>query len=55
MGFQESLKHSFYLHQLGHAHWTALHDDKFPAAKPGPDIEGWRNAGPIRPSRRDEP
>lgn len=55
MGFQESLKHSFYLHQLGHAHWTALHDDKFPAAKPGPDIEDWRNAGPIRPSRRDEP
>ncbi|MXP23499.1 enoyl-CoA hydratase [Gordonia sp. HNM0687] len=55
MGFSESLKHSFYLHQLGHAHWTALHDDKFPAAKPGPDIEDWRAAGPIRPSRRDEP
>ncbi len=55
MGFSESLKHSFYLHQLGHAHWTALHDDKFPAAKPGPDIEDWRAAGPIRPSRRGEP
>ncbi|GAB92259.1 enoyl-CoA hydratase [Gordonia rhizosphera] len=54
MGFQESLKHSFYLHQLGHAHWTAMHDDKFPAAKPGPDIEDWQTAGPIRPSRRDD-
>ncbi|WP_405136506.1 enoyl-CoA hydratase [Nocardia sp. NBC_01388] len=48
MGFQESLKHSFTLHQLGHAHWTALHDDKFPAAKPGPDITDWRAAGPLR-------
>ncbi|MBS9376380.1 enoyl-CoA hydratase [Rhodococcus sp. B50] len=48
MGFQESLKNSFALHQLGHAHWTALHDDKFPAAKPGPDIEDWRSAGPLR-------
>lgn len=48
MGFQESLKNSFALHQLGHAHWTALHDDKFPAAKPGPDIEDWRSAGSLR-------
>lgn len=45
MGFQDSLRQSFALHQLGHAHWTALHDDKFPAAKPGPDIEDWRTAG----------
>lgn len=48
MGFQESLRTSFALHQLGHAHWTALHDDKFPAAKPGPDIEDWRRADPLR-------
>ncbi|WP_458682534.1 enoyl-CoA hydratase [Prescottella equi] len=48
MGFQESLRLSFGLHQLGHAHWTALHDDKFPAAKPGPDIEDWKTAGPLR-------
>lgn len=48
MGLRESLNHSFALHQLGHAHWTALHDDKYPAAKPGPDIEDWRAAGPLR-------
>ncbi|MEU2004346.1 enoyl-CoA hydratase [Rhodococcus sp. NPDC019627] len=48
MGFQESLRHSFGLHQLGHAHWTALHEDKFPAAKPGPDIEDWKAAGPLQ-------
>lgn len=47
MGFEQSLRHSFGLHQLGHAHWTALHDDKFPAARPGPDIEDWRSAGPL--------
>ncbi|QIX53761.1 enoyl-CoA hydratase [Rhodococcus sp. DMU1] len=55
MGFQESLRHSFGLHQLGHAHWTALHDDKFPAGKPGPDIEDWKAAGPLRIANRQRP
>ncbi|MGW0043320.1 enoyl-CoA hydratase [Rhodococcus sp. NPDC003348] len=55
MGFQDSLRHSFGLHQLGHAHWTALHDDKFPAGKPGPDIEDWKAAGPLRIADRRLP
>lgn len=55
MGFQDSLRQSFALHQLGHAHWTALHDDKFPAAKPGPDIEDWRTAGPLHTRVRNTP
>jgi enoyl-CoA hydratase len=55
MGFSSSLKHSFTLHQLNHAHWSALYDDKFPAAKPGDDVEDWRGAGPPRPSRKDQP
>jgi enoyl-CoA hydratase len=55
MGFQESLRQSFALHQLGHAHWSALHDDKFPAAKPGPDIVDWRSAGPLRPHDKSTP
>lgn len=55
MGFQESLRHSFSLHQLGHAHWSALHDDKYPAAKPGPDIEDWRAAGPLRVHEKSRP
>lgn len=55
MGFQESLRHSFGLHQLGHAHWTALHEDKFPAAKPGPDIEDWRDAGPLHTTNPRRP
>ncbi|MFI7530289.1 enoyl-CoA hydratase [Nocardia salmonicida] len=55
MGFTNSLKHSFTLHQLNHAHWSALHDDKFPAGKPGTDVEDWRTAGKPRPSRKDQP
>lgn len=55
MGFSESLKHSFYLHQLGHAHWMAINDDKFPAGKPGPDITDWRTAGPASPARKNVP
>lgn len=45
MGFSNSLKHSFVLHQLNHAHWSVLNDDKFPAARPGADIDDWRNVG----------
>ncbi|WP_174183746.1 enoyl-CoA hydratase [Nocardia barduliensis] len=55
MGFSNSLRHGFTLHQLNHAHWSALHDDKFPAAKPGEDVEDWRTAGKPRPSRKDQP
>ena len=55
MGFTNSLRHSFALHQLNHAHWSALHDDKFPAGKPGEDVEDWRTAGKPRPSRKDQP
>lgn len=55
MGFSNSLKHSFALHQLNHAYWSALHDDKFPAAKPGDDIDDWRTAGQPRPAVRDQP
>ena len=55
MGFSNSLKHSFALHQLNHAHWSALNDDRYPAAKPGVDIDDWRTAGRPRPARKNEP
>jgi enoyl-CoA hydratase len=55
MGFSNSLKHSFALHQLNHAHWSALHDDKFPAGKPGVDVDDWRTAGRPQPARKDVP
>ncbi|WP_032368341.1 enoyl-CoA hydratase [Rhodococcoides fascians] len=45
MGFSSSLKHSFMLHQLNHAHWSANNDDKYPAARPGVDIDDWQTVG----------
>jgi enoyl-CoA hydratase len=54
MGFNEALRHTFHIHQLGHAHWSTLYDDKTPVGKP-PDVENWRTAGQPKPARRDVP
>jgi enoyl-CoA hydratase len=54
MGFTEALRHGFHIHQLGHAHWAARNDNKFPAGMP-PDVEDWRSAKPIQLARRDSP
>jgi enoyl-CoA hydratase len=55
MGFTNSLKYSFNAHQLNHAHWSAMYDDKYPAAKPGKDIDDWRTSGKPKPARVDQP
>lgn len=44
MGFTTALNASFSLHQLNHAHWAQLHDDRSPAAKPEDGIASWRDA-----------
>ncbi len=54
MGFAESLRHAFHIHELGHAHWAARNDNRFPVALP-PDVEDWRGAKPTKLARRDEP
>ena len=54
MGFSEALRHAFHIHQLGHAHWSAMYDDKFPLARP-PEVDDWRSAGAPKPARYDEP
>ncbi|WP_156628805.1 enoyl-CoA hydratase [Mycobacterium sp. 1274756.6] len=54
MGFDEALRHGFHIHQLGHAHWAATNDNRFPVALP-PDVEDWRSAGPTQLARRDRP
>ena len=54
MGFAEALRHGFHIHQLGHAHWSALNDDKHPCGKP-PDVEDWRTAQATQLARRDSP
>ena len=54
MGFTEALRHAFHVHQLGHAHWAAHNENRFPVGLP-PDVEDWRTAKPTKVARRDTP
>ncbi|MGE0217820.1 enoyl-CoA hydratase [Mycolicibacterium sp.] len=54
MGFPEALRHAFHIHELGHAHWAASNENRFPVGLP-PDVPDWRTLGPPKPARRDEP
>ncbi|MBI3213003.1 MAG: enoyl-CoA hydratase [Mycobacterium sp.] len=54
MGFTEALRHAFHIHELGHAHWAAKNENRFPVGQP-PDVQDWRTAGPTQPSRKDVP
>ena len=54
MGFSEALRHAFHIHELGHAHWAAHNENRFPIGQP-PDVPDWRTLGAPKPSRRDEP
>jgi enoyl-CoA hydratase len=53
MGFYNALHACFTLHQLNHAHWAGVHEDRFPAARTEDGLEDWRTAGPVRPAVRD--
>ena len=54
MGFTEALRHAFHIHELGHAHWAAKHENRWPVAQ-APDVEDWRTAPKTQPARRDVP
>ena len=54
MGFTEALRHAFHIHELGHAHWAAANENRYPVGLP-PDVPDWRTLGPPKLSRRDEP
>ncbi len=54
MGFTEALRHAFHIHELGHAHWSAYNENRFPVAQV-PDVQDWRTAPPSQPARRDTP
>lgn len=41
-GFYNSLQTSFLMHQLNHAHWAELHDDKAPRASVADGAVDWR-------------
>ncbi|MGH2684735.1 MAG: enoyl-CoA hydratase [Actinomycetota bacterium] len=52
-GFYTSLNACFTLHQLNHAHWAEVHDDRFPAAKPEDGIADWRSAPKVVQAEKD--
>jgi enoyl-CoA hydratase len=47
MGFHNALQACFSLHQINHAHWAEVHEDKMPAAKPEDGVASWREAPPV--------
>lgn len=51
-GFYNSLNACFTLHQLNHAHWAEIHDDRWPAAKPSDGVPSWKDAPPIVPAEK---
>ena len=55
MGFTNALNACFSIHQLNHAHWAEIHDDKFPAARPEDGVADWRQAPAVRPAERAQP
>jgi enoyl-CoA hydratase len=55
MGFYNALNACFSLHELNHAHWAELHEDKVPLAKPEDGVLSGKAAAPITPAVRDVP
>jgi enoyl-CoA hydratase len=55
MGFHNALNACFSLHELNHAHWAELHEDKVAVAKPEDGVRSGKAAGPIVPAVRDVP
>lgn len=53
MGFTNSLNASFTLHQLNHAHWTALTGGT-PVGTPEFGVPRWRDAGSVMPAVVDQ-
>jgi len=51
-GFYNSLNACFTMHELNHAHWAVVHDDKYPAAKVGEDIPEWKGTK-LKPAEKD--
>ena len=54
MGFYNGLQACFTLHQLNHAHWAEIHDDKLPQAGEEHGVPHWRSAPPVVASFKDK-
>jgi enoyl-CoA hydratase/carnithine racemase len=53
MGFQNALAACFSLHQINHAHWAEVHENKMPAAMEEDGIPNWKTAPPIVLAEKD--
>jgi enoyl-CoA hydratase len=47
MGFHNSLNACFTLHELNHAHWAWVRDDRYPIAGEAQGVPNWKDAPPI--------
>jgi enoyl-CoA hydratase len=46
MGFYNALQACFSLHQINHAHWAEVHEDRFAVAQPQDGVVAWKEAPP---------
>ena len=51
-GFHNSMNASFLCHELNHAHWAEIHDDRIPMAVESDGLPNWREAPPVVPAER---
>jgi enoyl-CoA hydratase len=54
MGFYNALNACFTLHELNHAHWAVVNEDRFPIAKEDAGIPNWKDAPPIVPAVKNK-
>jgi enoyl-CoA hydratase len=54
MGFYNALQACFSLHQINHAHWAEIHEDKMPAGRPEDGIVNWKEAPPVVRAAKDK-
>jgi enoyl-CoA hydratase len=50
MGFYNALNACFTLHQLNHAHWADIHENKYPVGLPEDGLPDWKSAPPVTPA-----
>jgi enoyl-CoA hydratase len=53
MGFFNALNACFTLHELNHAHWAGVHENRYPIALAEDGIEDWRKAPKVQPAVKD--
>ncbi|HLG68249.1 MAG TPA: enoyl-CoA hydratase [Acidimicrobiales bacterium] len=54
MGFYNALTACFSLHQINHAHWAEIHEDKYPIAMPEDGVASWKDAPPVVRAVKDK-